>query len=1194
MDLSDSYKLLQNILHDMATSSDGVSTGDIVQKYQVSRRLVPKYMSILENSGVPIYVERKRYYVDSQYFTPFALTPDESEFLYLALERSLHFHSGQWRVLNRLLHKLGKYMSSPLADYLASGIAPNYVEHPGDYHFSVLAEAKRDRREVWVSYHPLNKSEPGQWLIRPFRFVSNTLSDGLYIHCQGSRDGANFIPMSLKLDRILDLKITDNQYDLMELARFQGYSETAWGVWSSDREPTQVSLRFEPRHYDRLLETIWHPTQQLSVDETGYVWFRVTVSEPQEMVPWIRSWGSGVIVEEPQELRQRIIRTLQRQLQSYGMTDTQPNAIDVRGYLWAKYDRKTGDHHLLHYHLLDVAAVALLIWERVLSDSQRNWLSTICCADASTVQRQLAFLAALHDIGKATPSFQAKARPLYDQLLDMGLPQEPIFDEPHGTLSSAILSRQMKERGLRGSSASRLASVIGGHHGEWISDTQLQSARGAIGQTKWHELQAALTEDIARTLNVDQLHLPSDIIESNVFAAFLSGFVSVCDWIGSNSTYFPFESQIHDLSDYFDNTLSQAETALSELGWFGWHADKRLSDFNRVFGFDPNSMQATAINALSEYHHRPRLVLIEYLTGGGKTELALHAADQILNLFAQAGIYVAMPTQTTSNQMFDRVRNYLEGRYPNQSVNMQLIHAQSDDQQAFQQIKAQPDREGNDSGITAEVWFQNRKRSLLAPFGVGTIDQAMMSVLQARHHFVRQYALSHKVVIGDEIHNYDAYMYTIIERLLNWLHALNSTVILLSATLSQSTRERLIAQVGASTDSMPEAPYPRMTVVDHAGTAHVHPLPTPPTRTIKLEHINDALSTLVETVIPVYAAGGCIAIVCNTVDESIDIARLLHSSPEVNPHDVILFHARFPPAWRDDIEKDVRSKFEKHGERPHRAILVATQIIEQSLDLDFDLMVSRTAPIDLLIQRVGRLHRHESRVRPTHLNEPTLILRSPVMTEEAVPDFGIDGVIYARYIMLRTWLLLDGQAQLRIPDEIDYLIQFVYDAPLAVPDVSDAYQKALNEAHDDMALNDTGSTFRGGQFCISTPDDEFLISKSSYNLPDSEKVSITTREIRRGIDIICCSEDESLPQILDRQPTKNEVHHLMRHRITVRNRRLREALEALVCPAQWQRIAQLRSARPVIFENDTFRVPNSNFTLKLTPFFGLEIMEDDA
>lgn len=1196
MDLADSYRILQGIVHDIANSPNGLSTGEIVRTYGISRRLIPKYISILETVGVPIYTDRKRYYLDESYFSPFTLTADEGELLYLALERSLLYHSGHSSTLRSLLLKLGNKMLTPLADYVQAYLDQDAAKRPFDRWFSLLAQAKRSRQEVWVVYHPLNRPYESRWLIRPYRFVSNPLSDGLYIHCEGSKNGDEYIPMSLRLDRIVRVEITGRSFSTQEVAEFTTYAGSGWGVWNSDREPITIRLRFEPRHYDRLLETIWHPTQQIRVEKDDYVIFSVAITEPQEMIPWIRSWGSGVVVLEPSDLRQRMIRSLTRQLEAYGLaavgTTVQSTSL---GNLWAKYDKANGNYHRLECHLLDVAAVALVMWEKVFSRSQRAWIAALLGLDESTAQRVLALLAGLHDIGKATPGFQRKAFPLYEQLLASGIPDELQHDKPHGMLSAIILTKLMEEAGVTRKATIPVALAIGGHHGKWISHNEMQASAGAVGREHWRQIQHNLFDRLNSALGTPGVTLPSTKAEVNTFAVFLSGFVSVCDWIGSDETYFPYETTDIAADAYLERAAAQADTALAENGWYGWKRDSETWTFNTIFPqFAPNSLQQAAIQSLDAGSKPPKLVLVEYLTGGGKTELALYLADHWVNQLDLNGVYVAMPTQATSNQMFERVTRYLETRYRDQPINVQLAHAQSDQHPLYQQLSARPEREGDENRLAAENWFQNRKRSLLAPFAVGTIDQAMLSVLQARHHFVRQYGLSHKVVIFDEIHAYDTYMNEIIDQLIVWLNTLNSPMIMLSATLPKSSRLRLLNRIGGKMDGLPEIPYPRLTVVHHDGSVQVHPLPVPITRTLQLYHIKPDIASLTALLAAVYEGGGCVAVICNTVDEAIAVAHELRESGAFAAEDVLLFHARVPFAWRNQTEQRVLSMFSKTGRRPTRAILVATQIIEQSLDLDFDLIVTSVAPIDLLIQRAGRLHRHDRPNRPAHLSEPILVIRQPSLDSAALPAFGVDEAVYSRYVLLKTWLLIQDKTVLMLPDEIDALMGFVYDLEPRHCTDSLELQVALLKAQEQLQMQSTRSAFRGAQYRIGTPRDESLIGGSSFDLSDDEYTAVTTREIRPNIDIICvrdAANGSGLPLLLDRKPTRDEIALLLRFRVTVSKKELVEALKRLPEYPHWVRIPSLRLARPLIFVNGTYVTPGGEFTLRLTHDYGLEITE---
>lgn len=1194
MELSTIYLTIQSILQDIANAPDGITTSDIVQKYDISRGVVPKYIRILEDAGVPIYTDRKRYYVADGYHTAFTLTPEESELLALSLQRSLLQYGESWRPIRHLIQKLVSKMPAGTADGLHPHIDSDLDDLPSRQWFAVLARAKRERHQVWVEYHPLNRAEPTRWKIKPYRFFANPFSDGLYVLCDGTQNERDYVPLSLKFDRILNVSPTPEKFAIADLAHFASSERQAWGVWSTSDTPTRVVLHFEPRHYDRLIESVWHPTQRISFDNDGIVRFVVEVSNPQEMIPWIRSWGSGVTVEEPRDLRLRIIRSLQRQMQAYGLTAHQADAVTSKDFLWAKYNRQDHSYHPLLYHLLDVAAVALAMWENILTYQQRVWVAELLQTDESTAKQTMAFLAGIHDIGKATPGFQKKAPPIYKQLLATGITNSRILqDVPHGILSTCILERIFKEEGIEHAATSALASVIGGHHGAWISALSRNNARSSTGDAAWHILQNELFQQLKAATGLDHLQLTFMNDTLNRFSAFLSGFISLCDWIGSNEDYFPYKNEMTSAESYWQQAREQALIALDSLGWHRWPEVRTLARFGEMFDFDPNPFQNSAMGYLDALTAMPRLILIEYLTGGGKTELALYVADQLINKFGLNGAYIAMPTQATSNQMFERVSAYLQARYPQHLVHLQLAHAQAEHHALYQQFQSRPQREGNESGIVAEQWFQNRKRTLLAPYVVGTVDQAMLSVLQVQHHFVRLYALSQRVILFDEIHSYDVYMNTIIERLMEWLTSLQSPQILLSATLSAQNRQSLLSHVGANTQNIPDVPYPRMTVVLHDGQVEVHPLPRPATHILQIQHISDDIGLLCATLAEVYQLGGCIAVICNTVDEAIKVTQALHHHPTIDPEDVWLFHARFPFAWRNEIEQQVLADFGKHGARPERKILVATQVIEQSLDLDFDLIVSSIAPIDLLIQRAGRLHRHE-RTRPAHLEIPFMLLRAPQSDEEGIPNFGVDGVVYARFILLKTWILLQGRTTIAIPDELDAMMDFVYSRDYADLVISDALHTALEDAAEELALTSNRSVFRSTTHRIAAPSDEMFIGGFTEKLPDDDDHGITTRDIRPGVDIVCVStdDDSNLPYPLGRKPTRDEIQLLLQYRLTIQRPELVKAIKALPLNSHWEHVPTLRYARVMHFTHGEAAIPNSDYRLKLTPIYGLEMIEE--
>ena len=328
-----------------------------------------------------------------------------------------------------------------------------------------------------------------------------------------------------------------------------------------------------------------------------------------------------------------------------------------------------------------------------------------------------------------------------------------------------------------------------------------------------------------------------------------------------------------------------------------------------------------------------------------------------------------MPTTATSNQMHERTTNFLS-RQLGRQIEPLLVHSQALLRDLPDQGDPVEEREHEGDAASGQAWFLPRKKSLLAPYGVGTVDQALMSILQTKHFFVRLLGLSHKVVIFDEVHAYDAYMSELFERLLTWLRAVGASVIILSATLPEKTRQKLARAYAGSTGAAAAATlYPRLTFADAGGIVNAIALTPPPTKTLQFDWMSREKEDIVTKLRELLVDGGCAAVICNTVTRAQELFRAIRDLPEklCDDENLILFHARFPMAWREEIEQKVLHKFGPGGEkgkrdpaRPQKAIVVATQVIEQSLDLDFDIMISDHAPVDLLLQRSGRLQRHSA------------------------------------------------------------------------------------------------------------------------------------------------------------------------------------------------------------------------------------------
>lgn len=1012
---------------------------------------------------------------------------------------------------------------------------------------------------------------------------------------------------TLKLERIQRIELQKHEhYKIPADFDPRQYLANAWGIWSSEEPPQEVVLRFHPRVRTRVLETRWHPNETTEDQSDGYVLWRAQVAEPREMLPWIRGWGVDCEVVEPKELRDAIEREVRQLTTLYRVVELpKPPLYQL---LWAKADRKTGRMHPLICHLLDVAHVTLALWNEVLTDSIRRQFAGTLGLNVTETGRLLAFWTALHDIGKASPAFQRQVKPLEAALSAVGLPFPKLFSQefsPHGTISALVLEPLLQsETGLALRPARRIAVTLGGHHGTWPPPGATEKLKeDQIGRTEWDAVRRELIRMLMQILEPPRLTTWTvNRYEENTFLTLFSGLTSVADWIGSVEDYFPYFESPLDMRQYADRAAAQARRALADLDWLGWRPPTETRGFEALFEFPPNPMQQSVVE-LAEKLKGPALVLIEAPTGSGKTEAALYLADTWAHGEQQRGLYVAMPTMATSNQMHGRVATVLRKRYGKDAVEPLLVHSQARWKADMPPPEVTSDDERAGASTHSMTWFLPRKRSLLAPFGVGTVDQSLMSVLQTRHFFVRLFGLSHKTVIFDEVHAYDTYMSILFQRLLTWLRAVGSSVVLLSATLPAQTRRELVQAYAGNGVDVPDAPYPAITWVA-GGQVGTVSLPATENRVVGLKWITRDPAVIVAQLAEALREGGCAAVICNTVGRAQEVYRTVRDAGLVAESDLILFHARTPFAWRDRVEKDVLNRFGKGSERPHKAIIVATQVIEQSLDLDFDVMISDLAPVDLLLQRAGRLHRHPRPPRPAPVARPRLLVA--VDEGEEFPEFGNDAFVYEPYVLLRSFLALRDCDRLTLPQETAGLVEAVYgDTPMA--GASPEWEARLEATRRKMARNDDKEVFEAKKRLVPFPRDEGLLTGLNADLEeDAPAVHATFQALTRlgepSVALVCLHMSGMGLNIepggsghrvmLEHKPNADLTGHLARHTVSLTHRDIFKHFQAQEAPSGWRDHPLLRDHRVAIFTDGLCPLPGTEYTLRLSRELGLEILKD--
>lgn len=683
--------------------------------------------------------------------------------------------------------------------------------------------------------------------------------------------------------------------------------------------------------------------------------------------------------------------------------------------------------HGLLAHMLDVAAVAEVLQTRE-PEKSRQWTSEVFDLPLVSVSRCLSAFVGLHDFGKAIPGFQCKWPEGQLLVHAAGLPfkTHSLSTDRHDLAGSALLRRLLAEKFGGASWIRGIVQAIGAHHGYMPSATQIRDAAPRFEGDEWRLARQELFEAYWTTLEPEagpadhELQLPA--------IAWLAGLTSVADWIGSNQEWFPIGERDESIKGHFQEAKLLADKALNEIGWPGFRvllgeADETaviLSQFLANKEIKPRPLQVKA-DQLIKKASGPVLLLVEAPMGEGKTEMAFIAHLRLQAANGHRGLYVALPTQATGNAMYQRASAFINAFSPDDLLDMQLVHGNA--RLAKPTLRLKDVNGSKQESISCSAWFSQKKRPLLSPYGVGTIDQALYATLNVKHHFVRLWGLANRVIVLDEVHAYDTYTSGLIEALLRWLKALNCSVVLMSATLPD--KKRLAFLKAWNINEEPDIEYPRILMCNNDGVLGTH-VECREMAPINIFGISENLSDIAASVVEKLVNGGCGAVIVNTVQRAQDLYTLLKSLIDPDT-ELMLFHARFPADERSVLEQKVLTTFGcgKNSKRPLRALLVATQVVEQSLDIDFDFLFSDLAPIDLILQRAGRLHRH-LRKRPEAHKRPALIVAG--FQRDQLPELKETGwgYVYDPYILYRTWGIAGKESLWNFPDDIDRLVQAVY------------------------------------------------------------------------------------------------------------------------------------------------------------------------
>ncbi|WP_374337467.1 CRISPR-associated helicase Cas3' [Leeia sp.] len=637
---------------------------------------------------------------------------------------------------------------------------------------------------------------------------------------------------------------------------------------------------------------------------------------------------------------------------------------------WGKAHPETPDHarwHLLVLHALDVAAVMAALLEH-----DPRWLSqqadTLGLPPAQ-LRDTMVWLASLHDLGKFARSFQNLYRHEAAELV----PFQPGM--PY-TLRHDNLGWLLRDAGILPELPPSWLSAVLGHHGQPPTD-QDDTPLARIFPQEDQSAALHFVEAMQALLLPDgppprhRLTKEAD----NRFSWLLAGLVMQSDWLGSNQHWFPYHEQPPaSLAAYWLYACQQARQAVAASGLCPvpaapWVGAERLAELLPWLAHPTPLQQHAATVALPA---GPQLFLLEDVTGAGKTEAALILAHRLLAAGEADGLYFALPTMATANQMYTRVgQAYHKLFTPPPQPSIMLAHSARRLVDEFSQSLHPAGlrySQGQDADLSASLYCNqwladSNKKTLLAHVGVGSIDQALLAMLPVRHQAMRMTGLHRKLLIVDEVHAYDDYILRLLSALLQHHATQGGSAILLSATLPLTVRQQLQQAFDAGL-GLPEREhavaqaYPLVTRLDRSGIHH-HACDTRPEvrRQVCIQPMHD-LDQVIAMIVREAEAGRCLCWIRNTVGDARSAWQALQAY--LPPERLTLFHSRFAMGHRLEIENHVLSRLGKEGGSQERRgqVLIGTQVLEQSLDFDVDIMVSDLAPIDLLIQRAGRLQRH--------------------------------------------------------------------------------------------------------------------------------------------------------------------------------------------------------------------------------------------
>ena len=883
----------------------------------------------------------------------------------------------------------------------------------------------------------------------------------------------------------------------------------------------------------------------------------------------------------------------------------------------------------LWMHARDTAGIMEKLWKHWLPVAVRR---EICGGSEAALQENevlfqkvCVFLGMAHDIGKATAVFQARILEMLpearERLAEEGLEipsdaeSKRIFNVPHALAGQVILRDLHVEEGI--------CEIVGAHHGRPAECSELKIK--SEDKLCWDSFEYWVTiwsEFLSYAVRMSGLNCVEELPELSITQrALLAGLIIMADWIASNQIYFPTISVDELGSVKLYPKRVQAAWKKLELPeyWTAGAVGMGEETFQERFGFSPNKLQA-AVMEIAENVGEPGLLIIEAQMGVGKTEAALAASEIFAGICGSGGLFFGLPTQATANGLFPRILDWAKKQLEQgQKFSLILKHSKADLNPDYAELleemktqfegEARIDRE-DDPQLVVHSFFRGRKQALLSDFVVATVDQILMAALKQKHLMLRHLGMAGKIVIIDEVHAYDAYMAVYLERALCWLGAYHVPVILLSATLPAEQRVNFVNAYLSNRDGSSQEEvkgwkeargYPLLTWTDENKICQRELQLQGNTRNVLIKRVKE--SSRIDILREKMMDGGSAIVILSTIRRAQEFAKEVRAQmPEAQ---IILLHSAFLMPDRTAREQELLQKLGKHSTKTERdhLIVIGTSVLEQSLDIDGDVMLTDLCPMDLLLQRLGRLHRHPVHdvMRPEQLKVAQCYVIEP---DEDMFESGTRA-IYGNYLLMRTKKRLPDK--ITLPTDIPNLVQDCYGTwkPDFAGEELERYQIAEEQNEENRKRKKggaqgyvLGSPYKSLVGWLGNVDSDFSEGRAMAQVRDAENSIEVLLFVKHEDEIRYLpwqQEGESLP--LDRIPSKEEKRNILQQCVKLPGvlcntwqigRTLKELnqIRQQILAGEWKQDAELREESFLVLD-ENLETNFAGFHLRYTEAEGL-------